>query len=55
MTFLVQSTSYVTGCTFVFFGKHMLVFIKGGFKSENIGGFLLLQKNISNYYPEQKI
>ena len=28
---------------------------KGGYKSEDTGGFLLLQKNIPNYYPEQKI
>jgi hypothetical protein len=28
---------------------------KGGFMSEGIGGFLLLPKNISNLYPEQKI
>ena len=28
---------------------------KGGFKSEGTGGFLLLQKNIPNLYPEQKI
>ena len=28
---------------------------KGGFKSEVPGGFLALQKKISNLYPEQKI
>ena len=28
---------------------------KGGFMSEGTGGFLLLQKNIPNLYPEQKI
>jgi hypothetical protein len=27
----------------------------GGFKSEDTGRFLLLQKNIPNLYPEQKI
>ena len=29
--------------------------VKGGFKSEDTGEFLLLQKNIPNHYPEQKI
>ena len=28
---------------------------KGGFKSEDTGEFLLLQKNIPSHYPEQKI
>jgi hypothetical protein len=28
---------------------------KGGFMSEVTGGFLLLQTNIPNLYPEQKI
>ena len=28
---------------------------KGGFTSEDTGGFLLLQKNIPDHYPNQKI
>jgi hypothetical protein len=35
--------------------ENILVFIKGGFKSEDVGGLLHLQNNIPNYYPEQKI
>ena len=35
--------------------KNALLFIKGSFMSEGTGGFLLLQKNIPNLYPEQKI
>ena len=37
--------------------SHLLIkaMSKGGFNSEDTGGFLRLQKNIPNHYPEQKI
>jgi hypothetical protein len=39
----------------VFHPTHLKKFPGGGFMAEGTGGFLLLPKNITNLYPEQKI